>query len=278
MQTDGRPVVGLTSLSGYLFVLRSPSRQQIQIYDSTTFNEVQSTLEVRSLSDDTDCSSLTSCFTNKCLYVSDYDKDVVYKVQLTGDNEVSSWRVDRWPMGLSVNDAHNVLVSCCDANKIQEYTTCGSLVREISLQLDDVDLCPLHAVQLTSGHFVVSYWNGNSLHDVAEIDADGRVIVSYESKLSSVNEHKFSNPCHLAVDKNNRYILVADCNNNRIVIINPSMKSCARELNVATSGGELIAPSCLCFDESCDRLFVGEFNGQRVLVFDNVLTSVNSCQ
>jgi hypothetical protein len=43
----------------------------------------------------------------------------------------------------------------------------------------------------------------------------------------------------------------------------------ARDLPVSLDGG-LKQPSCLYFDESNGRLCVGEWNGKRVLIFNNV--------
>jgi predicted RNA-binding protein with PIN domain len=73
------------------------------------------------------------------------------------------------------------------------------------------------------------------------------------------------------VDKNNEFILVADTDNDRIVILNRSLKCDARELNVMMSvDGGLQQPQCLYFNSSQNRLFVGESGGRcRVLVFDN---------
>jgi hypothetical protein len=133
-------VVGLTSINNRLFVLRTPSKQQIEVYDTTTFKlRRKETVRVEDLDDDTLCSGLTSCETNKCLYVSDYWKDTVYKIQLTDDgNEVVKWSVGRRPQRLSVNAACNLIVTCYCDTKIQEYdTTNGSLVREILLQSND---------------------------------------------------------------------------------------------------------------------------------------------
>ena len=85
-----RVVAGLTSVdSRRLFVLCSPSEQQIEVYDTTTF-KLQQTLNVVGLSDDKySINQLTSCVINNCLYVSDYENDTVYKIELTGHNEVS---------------------------------------------------------------------------------------------------------------------------------------------------------------------------------------------
>ena len=65
---DRRPVVDVTSIDSRLFVLRSPSQQQIQVYDTKKFTQ-QRALQVKDLSDDTECSGLTSCVTNDCVYV-----------------------------------------------------------------------------------------------------------------------------------------------------------------------------------------------------------------
>jgi hypothetical protein len=100
-----------------------------------------------------------------------------------------------------------------------------------------------------------------SLDDVVEVDTKRRqVVVSYTNQLKSTTQHKFKWPRHLSVDKNNEFILVADTNNNRIVILNRSLKCDARELNVMMSvDGGLQRPSCLYFNSSQNRLFVGEF-------------------
>jgi hypothetical protein len=184
---------------------------------------------------------------------------------------VFSWRVDRWPLGLSINTACNLLVACPGANKIVEYTTNGSLVREICLKSNDVELCPLHAIQLTNDQFVVSCLNvTNKVNDVVEVDTKGRVVVSYTNQLQSTTQHKFDWPRRLSVDKNNEFILVAD--SSRIVILNRSSNGSARELNVKSVDGGLQGPTCLHFDTSQNRLFVGEWSGRhRVLMFDNVI-------
>jgi DNA-binding beta-propeller fold protein YncE len=94
--------------------------------------------------------------------------------------------------------------------------------------------------------------------DVVELDANGQVLVSYTNQLQSTTQQNFSWPCHLAVDKNNECILVADNWNNRIVILSRSLNCRAREFNVKSVDGGLQYPRCLHFNESQGRLFVGE--------------------
>jgi hypothetical protein len=274
----------VTSIDTRLFVLRTnPSRQQIQVYDTKSFKQ-QQIIQVDGLSDDTWNSGLTSCVTKYCLYVSDWIQNTVYKVELSANNKVSKSSVGSGPNGLSINAACNLIVACDGywpaAGKIQEYnTTSGSLVREISLESksrwspfkSDVELRPLHALQLTGDQFVVSCWNAaKGVHDVVEVDTKGRVVVSYRNQVKSTTQYEFNLPRHLSVDKNNEFILVADYDNNRIVILDRSLKSCARELNMTSVDGGLQRPSCLYFDVSQNRLIVGQFEG-RVLMFDNVI-------
>ena len=139
ISADGdRDVVGVTSVDNRLFVLRSPSQQSIEVYDLKTFTLQQQTLKVKGLSDwRNSFNGLTACVVNKCLYVSDINNATVYKIDLTVDNKISKWSVGGGPRGLSINTACNLLVACFKDRKIQEYTTSGSLVREICIKSND---------------------------------------------------------------------------------------------------------------------------------------------
>ena len=65
-------------------------------------------------------------------------------------------------------------------------------------------------------------------------------------------------------------ILVADEENNRILLISSSLGS-IQKLSLPGGGGMQLSRG-LCLDESRDRLYVGEFGGEhRVLVFDGVM-------
>jgi 6-phosphogluconolactonase (cycloisomerase 2 family) len=294
---ESRYVVGLTSVdSRCLFVLRDPSEQHIEVYETMTF-KLQQTLNVTGLTDDAS-NDLTSCVVNSCLYVSDYTNATVHKIELTGDNEVFKWRLadDSMPNGLSINTECNLLVSCYD--KLLEYTSNGSLVREIrleSIRLESITRPqhamkrPCHAIQLTSDQFVVSAdddtdvlgfgfsrMRSSKSHDVIEVNSRGQVVFSYENQLQSTTRPEFKGPSHLAVDKNNECIFVADVGNDRIVMLKRSLK-CAREFKASVDGSRLQSPSRVYFNQSNSHLYVGEWiNGGRIFVFDisSFLTSL----
>jgi len=252
-------VSAVTSFCGDVFVARCDS-QQIEVYDAETFT-LQRHITVPGLG--SRAFGLAACAVNHCLYASDWDNDSVHRVELSGSNAAKKWSVARDPMGLSVNKAHNVVVACLGDNKLQEYTPNGSLVREICLQAGVTD--PWHAVQLSTGHYVVSQYSAPGV--VSVVGVDGEAIYSYEqSHTSDVGEMEC--PSSLVVTKNDDLLFIDESNNRILSIIRST--GCVQELALSVDGG-IQYPSGLCLDESRGRLYVGEFEGQhRVLVFDGV--------
>jgi len=256
-QGGGR-VGAVTSLGDDVFVMRINSQQQVEVYDAETLT-LQRHIAVPGLGQSY---GLVACPNNNCLYASEYNQSI-HRVELSGSNAVKKWSVAVQPTGLSVNIAHNLVVACVGANKLQEYTTHGSLVREICLQSGVTN--PWHAIQLSTGGYVVS--QHVSLGVVSVVGVDGQVIHSYgQSQTSDVGQMKY--PSSLAVTKKDD-ILVADHSNNRILSINRST-GCVQELALSVDDG-IQLPLGLCLDESRGRLYVGEYGGQYgVLVFDGV--------
>jgi len=251
-------VWAVTSLDNDVFVARYYGKQ-VEVYDAVTFT-LQRNITVQGLGA---CNGITACARNKCLYLSDNTNTSVHRVELSGSNAVKKWSVASQPRGLSVNIAHNLVVTCNGANKLQEYTTHGSLVREICLQAG-VTL-PWHAIQLSNGDYVVSQHMSPGV--VSVVGVDGQVVHSYgPSQTSDVGQ--MEHPTSLAVTKNDN-ILVADHGNNRILSINRSA-GCVQELALSVDGG-IQRPVGLRLDESRGRLYVSENVGQqRVLVVDGV--------
>jgi len=251
-------VSAVTSLDDDVFVVRWKS-QQVEVYDAVTFT-LQRHITVHGLG--LRIYGMIACATNKCLYLSNWNNDSVHRVELSADNAVMKWSVASRPVGLSVNIAHNLVVTCDETNKLQEYTTKGSLVREICLQSGVSE--PWRAVQLSTGDYVVSQWTSPGV--VSVVGVDGRVVHSYgQSQTSDVGQMK--HPSGLAVTKNDN-ILVADEDNNRILSIRST--GCVQELALSVDDG-IREPRGLCLDESRGRLYIGEFGGQsRVLVFDGI--------
>ena len=205
------------------------------------------------------------CAKNNCLYASDFHNHSVHRVALSGRNAVTKWSVVREPIGLTVNSANNLLVVSNRERKVQEFTTHGTFLQIIQLQLGTGS--PRYAIHLANGEFVVScYASLHCDHCVCLVDVKGAVIRRYGgqkgSQLTEMNE-----PAGLAVDKHGN-IIVADESNNRLLVIDPSLTS-AHEMSVSVDGG-LKGPISLWYDKSHGRLYIGEWNGHRVIVIDHL--------
>jgi len=250
----------VTSLDDDVFVARSNS-EQVEVYDAMTLT-LQRRLKVPGLG--VYPNGLTACPINNCLYASDWKDDHVHRVELSGSNAVKKWSVARGPVGLSVNSEHNLIVTCSGDNKLQEYTTHGSLVREICLQAGVT--WPWHAIQLSTGHYMVSLDTSPCV--VSVVGVDGQAVRTYgQSETSDVGQMK--NPTNLAVTKNDDILVAYMSNNNRILLRSISLGS-IQKLVMSVDGG-IQEPLGLCLDESRGRLYVGEYGGEyRVLVFDGV--------
>ena len=254
---QGSAVGGVTSLGDDVFVLRGNIQRKIEVYDTDTFT-LQRHITVPRLS--IRSFGLAACPHNNRLYASDYDNDSVHRVELSGSNAVMKWSVGRCPVGLSVNSEHNLLVVSRDESKLQIFTTDGTLLQNIQLQAD-IEY-PWHAVQLPTGQFLVSH--RGSLHGVSLVGAKGAVVRSYGGQKGS-QLTQMNGPAGLAADREGRF-LVAD-QKNRLLVIDQSLSS-AHEMSVCVDGG-LKGPYCLWYDQSCRRLYIGEWSG-RVIVIDNL--------
>jgi len=239
--------------------------QHVDVHDATTF-VFQHNLQYPGQY----CSGLAACSSNNCLYASDEQYSCIHRVDLSGSSAVKQWSVASRPAGLSVNKEHNVVVACRDAHKLQEYTTHGTLVREISLQQVGMTY-PWHAVQLSTGDYVVSqHTSPGAVHVVG---VDGQVVHSYDQSQAS-NVGPMNHPASLAVTKNDD-ILVADYGNDRILSLDSSLSS-AQVLALSVDSG-LQQPSGLCLDETRGRLYISEFDRScRVMVFENDVNSGQS--
>ena len=100
---EGEPVLGVTLLAGEIYLLRWKERDQVEVYDVTTYR-----LKRRLTVPDTPhFIDMTSCEHNRCVYISDECCDCVHRLDVQG--AVTQWDVIDLPEGLSVNAAHNVL-------------------------------------------------------------------------------------------------------------------------------------------------------------------------
>jgi len=133
---SGLPVSGITVLGSDVFVVRRT--RQVYVYNSTRFTSLYNLMISGS---EEQLEGIVLCSRNNCLYVSDYGQKIIYRHDIS-NNVTTKWSMSGICYGLSVTKTYNVLTTLRDPNRIQEYTTHGSLIREISLD-SSIDH-PLH--------------------------------------------------------------------------------------------------------------------------------------
>ena len=179
------------------------------------------------------------------------------------NDQIAQWPVGDEPDGLSVSISSNVLVTCRSAGKCKEFTTDGTLLREISFQSDIVS--PSHVVELTTDQFVVSYGlYCDKSPGVCVVNGNGRIIQSFnEAVAPSGYKARFSwllpswarsagarnIPRRLIVKG---LIFVSDVNSDRIYLLNSSLKF-VRQIVCGQR-----KPLRICFDEQESRLYVAD--------------------
>ena len=240
----------MTSLDDHVYVVRF-GKMKVDVYDALTFT-VEKCLQVSF-----GVSDIAACSRNICLYLSDSNDPSIHRVNL---GRTKKWPVANYPHGLLVNANHNVLAACLTEKKLQEYTTDGRLVREICLPAGSPQ--PWHAVQLSTGDYVVSHYESPGVVNVVAVD--GRLLCSYQpSRSSDVGPMKYAR--RLAVTKHDD-VLFADEHNNRILAINFFISGA----KVFPVPDDLRLPCAMYLDDTRDRLYLGEMGGKnRLLVLNN---------
>ena len=255
IMSEGEPVRGVTSLGEEIYLLREKKRDQVEVYDVISYR-LQRCLTVPNARL---FNEMTSCEHFLCLYIAD-DVECIHRLDLQGN--VQQWTVNDKPVGLSVNADHNVIVTCREVRKIKEFSPRGELLRDVILP-DDV-INPWHAIQLTSGQFIVSHGRHNDpVHRVCKISPNGRHVVQLHSGQYDV-------PIHLAVD-DNEFVFVTELFNRRVTLLSPKLNY-VRE--VVSRDQLKWRPRRLCLDVERGRLYVsddewkgGKWSAGRVVVF-----------
>jgi len=258
---EGELVAGVTLLAGEIYLLRYKKRDQVEVYDVTTYC-LQRRLTVPDAGSFTD---MTSCEHNRCVYIGNGGKfKCVHRLDVQG--AVTRWAVNDSPRGLSVNAAHNVLVTCPWVRKIKEFSSHGDLLRELTPPDDVIRLW--HAIQTRSGQFIVSHGGlSNPVHRVCMISADGCHIVHSHGGQRGSDTDQCNVPVHLAVD-DNEFVFVADRFNRRVTLLSPTLEYVRQVVSHDQLKGE---PWYLYLDTQQRLLYVADNNpGTGSVIFCSV--------
>ena len=153
------------------------------------------------------------------LYVNELCDQLIHRIQLP-EETVSTWKVNDIVLKLSITKNGNVIIACRNSNKIIEYSSNGSYVREIRVGLSDNNVVGLqYAIQLDGDKFLICHAATNC---VCIIDSTGRMIKCYGGSKES-GKGQMIWPVNLAINRNGS-ILVADYDSNRIVQLDASLE------------------------------------------------------
>jgi len=260
--TEGEPVRGVTSLADEVYVLRWKERDQVEVYDVINYR-LQRRLTVPNICRVND---MTSCEHYHCVYIADAGVECIHRLDVQG--ATTQWAVNDEPWGLSVNAAHNVLVTCY-VRKIKEFSSHGDLLRELTLPDDVIYL--RHAIQTRNGEFIVCHGGlSDAVHRVCKIRADGRRIIHSHGGQRGSDIGQYDWPRHLAVD-NNEFVFVVDTGNRRVTLLSPTLGYICQ---VVSRDDLKWWPRSLCLDIHRRRLYVvdnerkgSEYTAGRVVVF-----------
>ena len=267
--SDGEPVGGVTSLGEEIYMLRGKGRDEVEVYDVISYR----LLRCLTVPNARGYCDMTSCANLLCLYISDPLVKCIHRLDLHGNAE--QWPVNDPPAGLSVNANHNLIVTCREVGKIKEFSPRGELLRDVILP-DDVTN-PWHAIQLTSGQFIVchgSTFSNDRVHRVCKISSDGRHVVQSHGGHRGSDTGQYDRPVHLEVD-DNEFVFVGDCGNRRVTLLSPTLEFVRQVVSRDQLKG---LPSRQCLDVQRRRLYVAghdskweddtnEFRTGRVVVF-----------
>jgi len=237
----------VTTLDDEVFLVREAERHQVEVFDVITYRLLRrlTVPNCRGLVD------MTSCQHYRCVYISDPIVKCIHRLDSQG--AATQWPVNDEPWGISVNKAHHVLVACYLVRKIKEFSTEGQLLRELTLP-DEV-ICPWHAIQLTSGQFIMCHGrSGAAVNRVCTISADGQETVRAHGGLRGSDTGQYNLPFHLAVD-DNEFVFVVDVNNRRVTLLSPTL---AFVRHVASRDKLKWEPERLLLDVHRRRLYVAE--------------------
>ena len=251
-------VRGVTSLGEELYILFNHCflSHLIAVYSKTDFTFLRA-FSVPGLSQH-GIQDMSSCARLDCLLIANSDRRCLHKIMKNGKNSPEMWPLSDKPYGLSAGKGGNVsvLVACCggsilsNTGKLMELNTLGHCVREIILKPWVASLW--HAVELSSGEFVIayrSYWCARG-EAIGIVDKSGRVKQSYGDwwKPSSETDTLKGTLC-MAVD-NDGFVFLADNEKCRVVLLTPSLRFLC---NIVTN----FPPRWLHLDQKSRRLFVG---------------------
>jgi len=254
-------IYGITVLNEELFVARNDLK--IDVYNTNNFSLTRKLVIAESK-----CCAIVACQYSQCLYITDNIRMVVHKYDPRFNNPICQFQVGEICLGLSLTKSHNLLATFSNSNRIREYSSDGSLIREISLD-SSIDW-PLHCVQLSNDQFVVSH-SGAKLRRICIMDISGKITQFYGEPQVPSSREMHNIPCNIIVDKHDN-VIFAHYLNDTVQLLSPSLAYLGY---IKIPVHKLRAPHTLHLDEINHRLYIGDWKTGRLLVLTTEINGDN---
>ena len=258
-----RRLVGMCVLTGNLYAVFKDLKAvyEYNIDDVNSFDKI----DVRDLKVPAD---ITSCSVNQCLYVTDCDssKFCVWKIKIADRNPKLWLSGITRPYTLSVNSRGEVLMLCNSTAStsvlkiFKDSNGKAGLLRELDFFEIGIRI-PSFAKQLDGRHIIVC--EGEPGQHVQRIylveDVFGKLV---RGSLEKPPDRLHSMYCPVYADSCRNEVLVADRNNERVVLFDLELKFV--KVVASYRSDRFGKPIRLHYDPSSQRLFVGQECGIRI--------------
>jgi len=192
---------------------------------------------------------IAACEQTSQLYITDY-LDCIWRVSADGADTRRWWSKSESdafkPWKLSVTSTR-LLVTPHVFNQLMQLDAVGDELRRVQLPQHFVP--PFHAVESSTGTFIVSHSNGQlpSQGQISEIDTDGEALRQFTCPSLSMIPY-------IAVDSHVD-VFVADTDNHCILLLDAQLK--LRRVIIDEHQLKNKLPGRLCYKEQSGQLLVG---------------------
>ena len=160
------------------------------------------------------------------------------------------------PWGIAINHKGEIVVSERGSGHISTYTPSGKKIQTI-------DLNGLKPFGLALDREVNTIVGEDTNNSIRKYSSEGQLLASVGTGTGRL---QFGEPRDIAINTRNNKVYVADCNNNRIQVLNSDLNFSTTFGKKGQDKGQLYYPSGITCD-SAGRLYVTEFGNHRVQVF-----------
>jgi len=257
LEIENSTVTGVTQLLDRMYVVCRKSNR-VLVYDSATFARLEDIVVEPKYGQTLWPRDMAACSVNNCLYITDINNYAIWRVKENKEEEHLVWlmlHANIYLLHLSVTSQGHVLLLGTNPPTLYAHYCDGSVERTLELPSDMRE--PHHALENATGNYIISHGDqASDLHWICEVTKNGHVIRSFGGQCGG-GQGQVNCPVHIALDELGR-VYVADYNNDRVVVLDPSLNLSKVVLSRGdTDVDDARHPHRLFYAQDTQRLIVG---------------------